>query len=183
MARKKIDCGPPIELSTKYIIDSIKRRCDICPDCGERTSFLGCQNASGVYPMKVNQKWYSVRRVIFEHHGGKLRKNGKIITTCPNHRCIDPEKLVQVSMRQIIKQAVADGKFMTEITRAKIAKAKRKTHGKIEQATAESIRFDSRTSNVIAKETGISESYVRAIRSGAARKSYGSNPFSGLGAR
>lgn len=183
VARKRIDCGPPIELSNGVVFGKIMQRCTICEECGEKTHFLGAQNGSGVYPVKINGKFHSVRRLVFEFNGGKLKSNGKIITKCHNHRCINPAKLKQVTMSEIIKQAVADGNFMGELHKYKIAQSKRKANGKINQTDADAIRYDGRSSTVIAAEMGLSSSFIRSVKNGRVRKNYFENVFSGLGAR
>lgn len=183
MGRKKIDCGPPIELSGPYILNKIMRRCAICPECGKKTHWLGARNPSGVYPIKIGPKSHSVRRVVYELSGGKLRDDGKLITTCDNHRCIDFEQLRQVTMRHIVREAVRTGKLMNRATVAKIAATKRKTQSKITQEAARQIFLDTRPSPKVAAEYGISDSYVRAIRAGKSRRDFSPSPFAGLGAR
>lgn len=159
----------------------IARRCAICEECGKRTHWLGSKNTQGVYPLRISRRCYSVRRVVFELNGGKLKENSKIITTCENHRCIDFPKLKQVTMKHIVRQALKEGKLFTPVMRAKIAATQRAAVGKITQEVAEQIRLDTRSSTVIAAENGISDSYVRAIRQGVARKTYGGcSPFAGL---
>ena len=184
MGRKRIDCGPPVELSNPRVLQNIAQRCAVCEECGKRTHWLGAKNQQDVYPLRVNQRCYSVRRVVFELNGGTLKQNSKIITTCANHRCIDPAQLKQVTMKHIVREALREGKLFTPASRAKIAATQRANKGKITQEAAEQIRLDTRPSTVIAAENGISDSYVRAIRQGTARKTYGGgNPFAGLGAR
>ena len=180
MARKKIECGPPIELSSKYLKNYIEQKCHVCEECGEKTHWPGAENNKGAYPVRVNGKSVSVRRLAFELNGGVLKKNSKIITTCPNHRCINFKLLRQVTMAYIVKEAVKAGTMHTPQSCAKIADTKRRTVGKLSQEAAESIRLDFRPAALVAEENGISESYVRTIRRGAARKSYTANPFWGL---
>lgn len=183
MGHKKIDCGPPVELSGPYILNKIMRRCSVCPECGKKTNWLGARNDSGVYPIKIGPKTHSVRRVVYELSGGRLRDQGKLITTCDNHRCIDFEKLQQVTMKHIVREASRQGKLMTLATVAKIAAIKRRTQGKITQEAAEQIRLDTRSSPKVAAEYGVSDSYVRAIRAGRSRRDFTPSPFAGLGAR
>ena len=183
MARKRIECGPPVELSTAYLKRYVAQRCHICRDCGEKTHWPGAQNPSGVYPIKINGNTISVRRLVLMLHDVKLRKNWKVISECENHRCINLKTLRQVSMKHIVREAVRDGKLMTPLIRAKIAATRRQTVGKITQEAAEIIKLDPRVSDVIAAEHGISGSYVRAMKGGRARLDYSANPLKGLGVR
>lgn len=179
MARKRIDCGPPVELSNVWMLAYIAQKCHTCPECGEKTSYGGAINSNGVYALRINGKHYSIRRVVFELNGGKLKKNGKIITTCQNHQCMNVKLLKQVTMRHIVLEASKSGKLHNLLTSAKTARTKRMASG-LSQEYAERIRLDDRSSPVIAAEAGLSTSYVRAIKNGICRKSYTPSPFAGL---
>ncbi len=180
MARKKIECGPPIELSSKYLKAYIDQKCHICEECGEKTHWPGAENNKGAYPVRVNGKSVSVRRLAFELNGGVLKKNSKIITECMNHRCINFKLLRQVTMAHIVREATKAGKLHTLSIRAKIAETKRHQVGKISQEAAEAIKVDFRPAALVGDEYGISESYVRALRRGDARRNYAPSPFAGL---
>jgi len=179
LARKKIDCGPPVELSNPRMLAYINQKCHICEECGEKSHWPGAKNESGVYPLRINQKTYSVRRVVYELNGKKLQKGGMIVTKCHNHRCMNTALFRQVRMDYIVREAQRAGTLRTKAINRKIAETKRLA-GKITQDAADSIRMDDRRSADVAAEHGISDSYVRAIRAGHARKCYAVTPFAGL---
>jgi hypothetical protein len=184
MAHKKIDCGPPVHLSNGWVMDYISRRCTICPDCGEKTNWTGHKNkSSGLYQIRIHGKQRSVRRVVFELNGGKLNPKKKIVTTCDNHRCLNFALMKQVGMEYIIKGAIEAGTLHTKTAHRKIAEKRRATCGKLTQEQARAIRDADGPSPEIAKQYGVSDSYIRAIRSGRARRDYMATAFCGLGAR
>lgn len=189
MGRKKIDCGPPIELSTKHVMDRIWARCHVCDECGQKTHWPGHINdKTETYPsytVKVNGRTFSVRRLVYQFSRGRLKEGSKIITECPNHRCLNPGLLRQVTMKHIVAEAARAGKTNTLEIRRKISQTKLRTVGKLTNDQIAKIRLDFRPSPIIAKEMGCSESYVRAVRKGSARRFAGaaSNPWAGLGAR
>lgn len=191
MARKFVECGPPKELSWPHIMGYIWQKCHICPECGEKTHWPGaaannCKGSSGTFPIRVNGRPRQVRRLVWEYSGRKLKAGQKIITTCENRRCINPELLKQITMAHIVREALAAGKLNNIEIHRKIAATKLATVGKLTDAQVNEIRSDGRKSPEIAKEYGCSEAYARAIKAGTARRfaAIAANPFfAGLGAR
>lgn len=184
MAHKTASGFPPINLSNGYVLQKIMRGCTTCPECGEKTNWTGHLNKSnGMYHISVRGRRFSVRRLVLELNGKKLRPGSKVITRCDNHRCINLELLEQVDMRHIIAEAMAAGTMHTLAARKKIAEKRRAACGVITQEQAREIRMSDLPSNAEAAKHGITASYVRAIRAGIARKDYAATPFSGLGAR
>lgn len=190
MARKKVECGPPYELSTRYVLEKIWGGCKVCEECGNHSHWTGCQSGKGqefarTFPITVNGKTYQVRRVIWASMGRQFFKNDRIVTSCANPRCIAPEMLVRRFMRHVVRDAVANGKTQGPQTRARISATKLAAVGKVTDEEVWAIYMDPRTSTAIAKDFPVSGALVRAIKAGKARKMalMKHNPFAGLGAR
>lgn len=186
MARKKIECGPPVELSGPYILNYIYQRCHICEECGEKTHWPGCSEGSKTerlrnYPIKINGRVYKVRRVVHELTIGPIKRGHVVVSTCENERCINKEKIKQVTKAWVVKRSAKEGKLNTYESRLKNSKTRLANVGKLTDEQVLQIKFDERASPAVAAEYGCSESYVRAIRSGERRRfSAIRNPFAGL---
>lgn len=189
MARKKIECGPPVELSGPYILNYIFQRCHICEECGEKTHWPGCvegldHGRHRNYPVKINGKAYKVRRVVHELAIGPIKRKNVVVTTCENERCISVKKIKQVGKDWVVKRTAKEGRLNNYQSRLKNSKARLASAGKLTDEQVIQIRMDDRPSPKVAQEFKCSESYVRALRTGYARKFVSAgNPFQGLGAR
>jgi hypothetical protein len=186
MAWKKIECGPPVELSGPYILNYIFQRCHICEECGEKTHWPGCPDGLDRgrhrnYPIKINGRTYKVRRVVHELAIGPIKRKNVVVSTCENERCISLKKIKQVGKDWVVKRSAKEGNLNKYQTRLKISKAKLAAVGKLTDEQVIRIRMDERPSPEVAAEFKCSESYVRALRTGYARKFVAAgNPFSGL---
>lgn len=187
MARKKVECGPPYELSTKYVLEKIWGNCKLCHECGNHSHWTGAPNGKGseferTFPIRINGKTYQVRRIIWASMGRYFCKNDRIVTKCPNPRCIAPELLTRRYMRDVVREAVAAGKTQDPQTRAKISAAKQAAVGKVTDEEVMVIYMDPRPSTQIAPEFDVSDSFVRAIKAGKVRQLalMKQNPFAGL---
>jgi hypothetical protein len=134
-----------------------------------------CDNGGEDPRASIDGHKFYVRRAVWAAMSGRQPSANELIgTTCDNARCCDPAHVIRRTRSQALK-----GVPKSLITRAKIAKAKRRADvpdDAVAQILASPLRGEDE-----AKRWGMCKSSINKIRNRTMRRDYGS-PFAGLGA-
>ena len=149
-----------------HTLESIHARCE---EVGECWVWMGKMTAQRHPSASHNGKSMLVRRRVFELVHGTLpdtRRFG-IVTTCGNHRCVNPEHLRNASRASMVRLAYKNGRRnplreYTARSRARVGS----TGSKLTPEIAAAIRTDTRPTKELAAEFACSESLIRKVRTG-----------------
>jgi len=140
----------------------------------------GCCN--GHPAMRKNGKTVLVRRVLWQELKGEIPPGHIVRMTCECKKCIEPAHMVCTTHQKLAKQMGAMGIMSGPVRSAAIARAKRKTHAKLNDEAVIVIRGSDELGRVLADRFGVTQSYISKIQKHKARREF-SSPFAGLGAR
>jgi len=159
-------------------LDDIRVRCE---ECGECWHWIGYGGLGGRHPQikMPDGKAKLVRRLAFEAWRGQIKLGLRVLATCGDPRCINPEHQRAMTESQKGKRAAARGAFSSPARGAKIAASRRGTHAKLTLEQALEIRMSEESGPALSERYGIHRSRVNAIKRGEAWRDYG-NPFAGL---
>lgn len=132
--------------------------------------------------MRVGKKTKLVRRVLWEVAHGPIPAGCIVRVTCGNVLCINPECTDLTTYQRLGKQLGALGIMSGPVRSAAIARAKRKTQGKLTDAAVRDMRTSDEPGRVLAERWGVSQGHVSKVQKHKARRDF-SSPFAGLGAR
>lgn len=123
--------------------------------------------------MSVNGKKKTVRRSLWLDAGNDAN-NRRIVTTCGNWRCVNPDHLKRVTHAEHLKPALNSMK-----RRISLSKYHSEKNGKLTDAQVLEIQSSDGTQAEIAKKYGVSQTYVSSLKAGK-RRAHISNPWAGL---
>lgn len=146
-------------------------------DCWQWTGAL----SHGTPSMRYEGVVGAVRRHILRDAGKPL---GRSVATvwCVTPNCVSPACVTRASASAVNHRTARErGHQSSPTTRRKLALAARARWKKFTPELVQRIRSDGRPGSVWAKELGVSEAAISAVRTRRTWKDY-SNPFAGLGA-
>jgi hypothetical protein len=159
------------------VIEFVRSRCTECGDCWEWQGAV--QEGNGNTPvMKRDRRVRPVRRVVLEAVGVKVA--GRLATyKCGNYMCVNPAHLEAVT-RSVLQSRISQTMryHRNPATLAKSAQSRR-LRAKLCPELAQRIRETEGSQRAIAREFGVCQATVGAIKSGRTWRDY-SNPFGGL---
>ena len=161
-------------------LDEIRAR---CVDCGECWHWTGYGGQRGHHPQVKGKdgKVLLVRRLAYAARKGAIGEGLRVVPTCGDPRCINPEHMRTMTESQKGRAAGKRGAFSSPARGAKIARARRSApDAKITIEIARAIRESSESGPVLAQRYGINRSRVNQIKRGDAWREYHNNPFAGL---
>lgn len=166
--------------SAKTLLEKIQKHIVEDGDCWNWTGAL--QSCGSVPMMNHGGRAAAVRRLILEDQGAYLGK--RLATyTCGNAKCVNPEHVAPITRRALqLRNAEQHGYSNNPVRRKRLAENAR-TRAKINEQIAEEIRNAEGTQHEIAKRFGVSQATVSRVVLGKGWRTYGGNPFAGLGAR
>lgn len=161
-----------IDTITKHVVED-----------GDCWSWTGALQSCGATPtMNYKRKTGSVRRFILLERGPKA--NGMLATySCGNPLCVHPEHVVWAKRKTVQQRTTAEQGHQNDILRRKKLADKARAKGKLNEELAAAVREAEGNQYEIAARFGISQATVSAIKLGKTWRTYGANPFAGLGAR
>lgn len=160
----------------------IQGRCTVCGDCWEwKTGAKNEMHRKHPQICHEGKRGQLVRRVAYKLAKGQLRDDLKLVQSCGNPYCLNPEHQLALTEKQKCLRAAKAGAWSSPVRGKKIADARRKTLAKLTHENVQEIRGSDASGKELAQVYGVCESMVSAIRRGKLWKDY-SNPFSGLGA-
>lgn len=151
---------------------------------GECWNWTGALQTCGSTPtMKYNGKVGPVRRFILLSKGPVPVGNRMATYTCTNPQCVRPDH-TGWALRSTVQRrtAVEKGHQSSALRRKHVAESLRK-HAKLTAETARQVREAEGPQHVIGARFAISQATVSKIKRGEMWRSYGGDPFAGLGAR
>lgn len=162
------------------LIDTIKKHIVEEGDCW---NWIGALQASGSTPMmNYNGRVGGVRRFILLERGPN--QPGMLGTyTCSNPMCVNPDHVAWAVRRTVQRRTTEELGYQQDVMRCKKLSDKARAKGKLTKELVEAIREADGPQHKIGKVFGISQATVSKIKRGAMWKTYGGNPFAGLGAR
>lgn len=160
------------------IYEIIKSLC--AEDCDCLVWTRSCCN--GHPAMRVGTKTNLVRRVLWTELHGEIPAGHIVHMTCTTPKCVQPEHLELTTYKKLGKQLGALGIMSGPVRSAAIARAKRKTHGKLSDEAVRDIRNSDEPGRVLAERHGVSQAHVSKVQKHKAWREF-SSPFNGLGAR
>lgn len=168
--------------SVIHTIATLRARTVEVGDCWE---WLGYYNTGGRHPQVRHEgRQCMVRRLVLQLGGIELRPDRHVMTTCGNHRCVNPSHLRQATAKEVAKIAGAQGLMSGPARSAKIAATKRAQMAVLTIEQVREIRQRTTTHAAAAAQYGIHPSKIAEIRQHKRWKDYQTpNPFAGLGAR
>lgn len=150
---------------------------------GECWNWTGAMQACGTTP---TMRWFgdtgSVRRFVLLERGPN--QPAMLATyNCGNPECVRPEH-TSWALRRTVQQRTTDelGYQGDLVRRKKLAEAARK-NAKLTMELADQVREAEGVQHEIAARFGISQATVSRLKRNEIWKTYGGNPFAGLGAR
>lgn len=159
------------------LVEFVRTRCTECGDCWEWQG--ATQEGNGNTPMmKHKRRVRPVRRAMLEAIGVKVA--GRLATyKCGNVRCVNPAHLEAVT-RSVLQSRISKNTryHSNPATLAKSAQSRR-LRAKLSPELAQRIRDNEGSQRAIAREFGVCQATVGAIKSGRTWRDY-SNPFGGL---
>lgn len=139
---------------------------------------LECSNGGKDPRLTVDRKKVLVRRLIWSAmHDGRDPGTMMVGVSCGTRGCVEPSHIIARTHAEALR-----GHVQTLAQRAAVAAGKRAA-SPTSQELVQQIRESEGSSSAVALSTGLSRSFVAAIRRGAARRDYYATPFTGLGAR
>lgn len=164
--------SPLINTITKHVVED-----------GDCWNWTGAMQSCGSTPtMNYKRKVGAVRRFILLERGHN--QPGMVATyTCGNPLCVHPEH-TDWSKRKVVQQRTTQeqGHQNNTVRNKKIAD-KARQNSKLTHEQVLAVREAEGNQYEIAARFGISQATVSAIKLGKTWRSYGGNPFAGLGAR
>lgn len=110
------------------------------------------------YPsITVNKKVRRGNRLMWELVHGPIPEGMHVLHTCDNRLCLNPEHLFLGTCRSNMEDKVAKGRQIKGTDHPK---------AKLSNEDVRSIRFDKRTQSLIAKEYGVHQTLISAIKTG-----------------
>jgi hypothetical protein len=149
-------------------------------DCWNWTGAV--QTCGSVPTMNHKGKVGAVRRFILEDQGVELGKR-LASYTCGNPQCVNPAHTAPISRRALQLRLVEEHGYASNPVRRKRLADNARKRAKITAEIAEQIRNGEGTQRERAERFGVSQSVVSRIVLGKGWRTYGGNPFAGLGAR
>jgi predicted XRE-type DNA-binding protein len=150
---------------------------------GECWNWTGAVQRCGATPtMRWQGKVGAVRRFLLLARG--VNQPGMLATyTCGNAKCVNPEHTAWALRRTVQRRTTTEqGHQQTLVRRKKVADNAR-TRAKLSEDLARQVREAEGFQYEIAKRFGVAQSTVSKIKRGVMWRSYGGDPFAGLGAR
>lgn len=154
----------------------IRGRCD---EIGECWIWRGSVGGYSKLPcMHHDGKTRYVRRVVYDlAHPEKGAASRVVTPKCVNPMCVSPLCLEAMPRKEALQRAGRRGSY-SRPTKAINEALTQRAKSRISEETVVLIR-SAESATAVSRATGVSLSYVKAIRRGVARKDY-SNPFAGL---
>lgn len=154
----------------------IRGRCDEIGECWIWTGATG--GRSSLPCMHREGKTQYVRRVVYELSHD--RPAGRLVVTpkCTNPACVSPRCLEAIPRKLALQRAGQRGAYSSPSKLLLSALAQR-ARSRYSDELIEQIKASEAGHKQVSRETGMSVSYVRAIRRGEARRDL-RNPFAGL---
>lgn len=150
---------------------------------GECWNWTGAMQTCGVSPvMRWKGKTNSVRRLIMLERGPN-QPSMLATYTCTNPLCVHPEHVAWAIRRTIQRRTTAEQGHQSDLLRCKKLADKARAKAKLTLELAAAVREAEGVQHEIAARFGISQATVSAIKTGKTWRTYGANPFAGLGAR
>lgn len=149
-----------------------------CTEEGDCWLWDGALDGHGRPQKRHNGKTVYVRRLVRELIDGPIPASMVVAAKCGTKRCISPTCSCTVTHTKKAQMAAVRGAFNSPAKLAKMVATKRAASWITEEMVRQ-IRHATVSSSQIAAEMNVSESHVKAIRRGTARRE-ASNPFGGL---
>lgn len=164
----------------RSLIDTIKKH---VVEEGECWNWTGAMQSCGSTPtMHYKHKVGSVRRFILLERGHN-QPTMVATYTCGNEKCVHPEHTAWAIRRTVQQRTTNELGYQGDlIRRKKLAEAARK-NAKLTMELANQVREAEGPQHEIAERFGISQGTVSRLKRNEIWKTYGGNPFAGLGAR
>lgn len=155
------------------LLAHIQSRTEEIGDCWEWQGAVQVRSRTPV--MRYQKRHQCVRRWVAEAMGHNIE--GKVVTyKCGNHLCCNPEHLQVMTKTALQKRTNKHHiRYMSMTRRQRVAAARRAT-AKLKLEQVQAIREDPRPQREIAREYGISQPTVSAIKRGEMWRDY-TNPF------
>jgi hypothetical protein len=129
--------------------------------------------------MRHDGKTQLVRRLLWSSIHGPIPGGRIVRCKCGTPKCVNPECLELTTRKKLAKELGAIGLMSGQKRSAAIARAKRKTHGKLTQEAVDAIRSSSEKTDVLGARYGISAAHVSKVRIGKSWRDF-SSPWAGL---
>lgn len=120
-----------------------------------------------------------VRRRVFVLNGSALAPRVPLEMTCDEKLCINPAHMRASTTARIGQKAAARGAWTGKLRAAKISKAKRRDHAKLNIELAREIRLSTEPTKLLAQRHSVNPSLINGIKAGTRWKDYSSH-FAGL---
>lgn len=131
---------------------------------------------------RIEGKTVLVRRVLWAQALDDIPAGHIVRMTCNTPLCVNPDHIELTTYQRLGKQLGALGVMSGPVRSAAIARAKRKTHGKLSDEAVRDIRTSNELGRVLAARHGVSQAHVSKVQKHKAWREF-SSPFNGLGAR
>lgn len=150
---------------------------------GECWNWTGALQSCGATPvMNWKRKVQSVRRLIMLERGPN-QPAMQATYSCGNPLCVHPEHTTWAIRRTVQRRTTAEQGHQSNVLRCKKLSDKARAKGKLTLELATAVREAEGVQHEIAARFGISQATVSVIKRGKTWRTYGANPFAGLGAR
>lgn len=150
------------------------------------TDDAGCliwqrSTCNGHPAIRRGEKTQLVRRLLWVEAHGEIPAGQIVRMTCESPLCVNPEHLSLTTFAKLGKQLGALGIMSGPVRSAAIARAKRATQAKLNDAAVRDIRSSTETGVVLAARYGVAQAHISKVQKHKAWRDF-SSPFSGLGA-
>jgi predicted XRE-type DNA-binding protein len=153
---------------------------------GECWNWTGAMQACGTTPtMRWQGQTGSVRRFILIERSPNQRNRSILLATytCGNPKCVHPEHTGWAARRSVQNRTAAEQQYHSDVIRCKKLADSARKHAKLTMEIADQVREAEGPQHQIAERFGISQATVSRLKRNEIWKTYGGNPFAGLGAR
>jgi hypothetical protein len=150
---------------------------------GECWNWTGALQSCGSTPtMRWQDKIQAVRRLILLERGHAPNK--MVATyTCGNSACVHPDHVAWAKRQVVQRRTTLEQGHQHDMLRRKKLADNARQRGKLTLELAEQVRQAEGNQYEIAARFGVSQATVSSIKLGKTWRTYGANPFAGLGAR
>ena len=164
-----------------HLIDTITKHVVEDGDCWNWTGAL--QSCGATPTMNYKRKVGAVRRFILLERGPAPAGRPLASYTCGNPLCVKPEHTDWTKRKAVQQRTTQEQGHQSNVLRNKKLADKARQNGKLTLELAAAVREAEGNQYEIAARFGISQATVSAIKLGKTWRTYGANPFAGLGAR
>jgi hypothetical protein len=156
-------------LRAAYLLDRLQRRCEVCPECGEKWDWQGNHSKQIVRAvLEINAIRYPVKTLAWAASTLRAKPVDRVLMSrCPQPSCINPKLATLATKADVVHKQVRDGVILNAHHRRQIMIGRRKRATKLDMDKARAIRASEKSVAELAIEHGVSKQTIRRVLSGA----------------